>query len=123
MLIKVRTYHPIRRLILIRFTSPIVGVSLFIVILFGLVIWIDQTCHTKETSVSSRFPQHIYDLEKLNRINEAKRCFQPAINDRLPNFKLLEDVFEAETTPQPDNGIFFHETSCSKDGMIRLNAR
>lgn len=35
----------------------------------------------------------------------------------------LHDVMESAKTPTPGRSIFFHETSCSADGQIRLNAR
>uniref|UniRef100_A0A182QPW0 Alpha 1,4-glycosyltransferase domain-containing protein n=1 Tax=Anopheles farauti TaxID=69004 RepID=A0A182QPW0_9DIPT len=48
-------------------------------------------------------------------------CFQITLP---PDDDVLEDI--QQSSPQPtDDGrnVFFHETSCSKDGIIRLNAR
>uniref|UniRef100_A0A182MJS3 Alpha 1,4-glycosyltransferase domain-containing protein n=1 Tax=Anopheles culicifacies TaxID=139723 RepID=A0A182MJS3_9DIPT len=53
-------------------------------------------------------------------------CFQivHGTGDDPDDNKLLNDV--QQSTPQPtDDGrnVFFHETSCSRDGIVRLNAR
>lgn len=122
MLIKVKI---IRRFTLFRFTSSVLSVSLFIIILFGLAIWIDQTCNIEESSVNTRLLSNFVDNSKeLQRINGAKCCFWPTNNERFTDLKLLEDIVEAAIKPQSNgNGIFFHETSCSKNGIIQLNAR
>lgn len=51
----------------------------------------------------------------------AKKCFRHTATDI--NIKFLEDVMESPRKPTPGKSIFFHETSCSKDGLIRLNGR
>ncbi|XP_052892304.1 lactosylceramide 4-alpha-galactosyltransferase-like [Anopheles moucheti] len=51
-------------------------------------------------------------------------CFQIVHGVDLEDEKLLDDV--QQSVPQPTNdgrNVFFHETSCSKDGIVRLNAR
>lgn len=39
------------------------------------------------------------------------------------NIILLDDISHSEKKPQPGKSIFFHETSCARDGLITLNAR
>uniref|UniRef100_A0AAG5D802 Alpha 1,4-glycosyltransferase domain-containing protein n=1 Tax=Anopheles atroparvus TaxID=41427 RepID=A0AAG5D802_ANOAO len=54
----------------------------------------------------------------------SQNCFQYFYGDDDADDSLLDDV--QLSSPQPaDDGrsIFFHETSCSKDGLVRLNAR
>lgn len=61
---------------------------------------------------------------KLSDISAAKNCFKytPGM---LQHFEIhfLEDI--VLSTKQPKNGknIFFHETSCSTNGLVKLNAR
>lgn len=57
----------------------------------------------------------------------AKKCFHRKTFDGDEKFnqiiKYFEDVLESSKSPTPGKTIFFHETSCSSDGLIRLNGR
>lgn len=58
-------------------------------------------------------------------VARAKQCFRlnAAIGDEISTIKFFEDVMEAKRKPRPGRSIFFHETSCSRDGTVHLNAR
>lgn len=57
-------------------------------------------------------------------VARAKQCFHfTAIGDELRTINFFEDVLESKRKPTPGRSIFFHETSCSHDGIINLNAR
>lgn len=59
-------------------------------------------------------------------VARAKECFHlnaAAIGDDISSINFFEDVMESKRKPTPGRSIFFHETSCSKDGLIHLNAR
>lgn len=57
-------------------------------------------------------------------IKNAKKCFQrSAKQDDDSTISYLIDLMESKKMPQKGKTIFFHETSCSKDGLVRLNAR
>lgn len=57
-------------------------------------------------------------------VARAKQCFQlNGISDDLSSINFFEDVMESKRKPTPGRSIFFHETSCSKDGLVHLNAR
>lgn len=57
-------------------------------------------------------------------VARAKQCFQlNGIGDDLSSINFFEDVMESKRKPTPGRSIFFHETSCSKDGLVHLNAR
>lgn len=55
------------------------------------------------------------------QVEEAKNCFRLKVDSQ--EVLLLDDVMEAEKKPTPGKSIFFHETSCSTNGLISLNAR
>lgn len=57
----------------------------------------------------------------VKRMQSLQKCFQ--LNAKIQSVLLLEDVLEAELKPKPDKSIFFHETSCSRDGRIKLTPR
>lgn len=54
------------------------------------------------------------------------KCF--GLNADLPvesyqDIVFLEDISHSAKKPQPGKSIFFHETSCARNGQITLNAR
>lgn len=49
-----------------------------------------------------------------------KNCFARVFSDTT---KVLENVQKSNKQPERGRNIFFHETSCSADGVIKLNAR
>lgn len=54
---------------------------------------------------------------------EKRMCYLSSQTEELPNdLKLLPDILDA-VQPTLGNSIFFHETSCSTDRRIALNAR
>lgn len=56
----------------------------------------------------------------------GKQCYEDllfATNDPTKLEGRLHDVMESAKQPTPGRSIFFHETSCSVDGTIKLNAR
>lgn len=122
MLIKVRTYRPIRRFILIQFTFPVLSVSLFIVILFATAIWLNKTCKMDLSIENTSTFSHVYSFKEVQRINDAKMCFWPKI-DNYDDVMLLSDVLTPEIKPKPGKSIFFHETSCTENSKVHLNAR
>lgn len=52
-------------------------------------------------------------------LRESKKCYDLKIQDK--NLVLLDDIMKAP--PQPDNNIFFHDTTCSGNGRINFNMR
>uniref|UniRef100_A0A182SSX3 Alpha 1,4-glycosyltransferase domain-containing protein n=1 Tax=Anopheles maculatus TaxID=74869 RepID=A0A182SSX3_9DIPT len=70
------------------------------------------------------FASAVYILYSWIPDTPIPNCFQAVHGAELEDDTLLQDL--QQSTPQPtDDGrnIFFHETSCSKDGDVRLNAR
>lgn len=71
---------------------------------------------------------HLY--VRRNLIVIGKQCYQDIIFQIESNSVTvkesedrLHDVLESAKLPTPGRSIFFHETSCSVDGTIKLNAR
>lgn len=58
-------------------------------------------------------------------IARAKQCFHlnAANGDEMSKINFFDDIMESKRMPTPGQSIFFHETSCSKDGLVYLNAR
>lgn len=55
-------------------------------------------------------------------VTKAKECFRLKSIEKS-SILLFEDVMESKRMPTPGKSIFFHETSCSKTGLVQLNAR
>lgn len=105
MILQVKTVKARRRFLCVRLRFSLSNVCFLLVILTTALIWIVKWC----------------ELEKLEKIKQAKGSCWPELN--VTALKLLEDVLEAEFKPRPDRSIFFHETSCTKNGTVILNAR
>lgn len=61
-----------------------------------------------------------------NSVIVSKACYLPKQMDDSnydESIDYLKDIAYAEPAPRPGQSIFFHETSCSSDGMVRLTAR
>lgn len=58
-------------------------------------------------------------------VTVSKQCFRlnPKIRDNIAHINFFEDVMRSKKKPISGKSIFFHETSCSKDGLFQLNAR
>lgn len=58
-------------------------------------------------------------------VERAKQCFRltTALGDAISTINFFEDVMESKRKPTPGRSVFFHETSCAKDGLVHLNAR
>lgn len=59
------------------------------------------------------------------RIN-MKKCFRhKSVVETEANHAIifLDDIMQAKKRPQKGRSIFFHETTCSENGLVRLNAR
>lgn len=121
MMIRVKTYRPFRRSISIRFGFPLLSTCFFTVLLFGIVIWFAKTCEKEKPMKKLQVSQS--NFEEMLRIEKAKRCFRPKDQGIYDNLELLDDILEADKVPQPDQSIFFHETSCTQNGVVLLNAR
>lgn len=52
-------------------------------------------------------------------------CYQRTTNKHNNEYEInyLKDVMEADRQPNTGDSIFFHETTCSKSGLVHLNSR
>lgn len=56
----------------------------------------------------------------------AKKCFRHkniVESETAQTIEFLDDVMASKKQPGHGNNIFFHETSCLNDQLVRLNAR
>lgn len=132
LLLKVTTFKPIRRIVLIRFTFSLYVTILLMMIFIGSTVWITRNCELREIIVQNQQSQHFVRVEnsknirnfsEIFKIKEAKRCFLPRDNRIYDGINLLEDVLDSGKRPTPGKSIFFHETSCTKNGIVVLNPR
>lgn len=136
LLLKVTTFKPIRRIILIRFTFSLYITCILMVILVGSTIWINSNCEMEmiqsknqrnqpESRIFESFqrPKEVLNFNENFQIEKAKSCFVPKNHSIYSGIELLEDVLKSEKRPKPGKSIFFHETSCTEDGIVVLNAR
>lgn len=58
-------------------------------------------------------------------VRKAKQCFKLNVspNVAVGSIQFFDDVIKSNRKPTPGKSIFFHETSCSKNGIVQLNAR
>lgn len=57
---------------------------------------------------------------------KAKQCFRRPVDigpAAAPSIAYFPDLLRSARRPKMGKTIFFHETSCSGDGFVRLNAR
>lgn len=117
MIIQVQTGKPYQRFLFVRFRFSLLSVCLLLVIMVATFIWFSNLCELQKLHQSK-------DVKMINTIEKAKNCYRSKNKHEMFNdLKWLEDVLEAAYTPKPDKSIFFHETSCTHDGLLRLNAR
>lgn len=56
-----------------------------------------------------------------NKIRERKKCYQ--INKSINEIKFFEDITETAHQPDANQAIFFHDTSCTANGLAHLHVR
>lgn len=60
----------------------------------------------------------------LKTLNNNKQCYQSYVNNTNNNqLKNIQSLEESILNNSKSNNIFFHQTNCIHDGVIRLNAR
>ncbi|KXJ71251.1 hypothetical protein RP20_CCG021053 [Aedes albopictus] len=62
----------------------------------------------------------LYIMYSIDSQRPHENCFAREFPDP---FRVLEDIQKSHKQPKHGRNIFFHETSCSADGVIKLNAR
>lgn len=62
-------------------------------------------------------------IEQSMSTPECYKLSKSIKNDDEYSIKYLVDVMDAAEMPTPGKSIFFHETTCSKTGLVHLNSR
>lgn len=57
------------------------------------------------------------------QMRNGRPCFQRQLPDNDESIIFFPDLMEAEKKPTPSKTIFFLETTCSGDGLVRLKPR
>lgn len=59
---------------------------------------------------------------KSTKLNNISQCYFSTAK-HADAIKYFEDILDAKKQPTPGKAIFFHETGCSRSGIIKLNAK
>lgn len=65
------------------------------------------------------FEQPISMLKPMTHGN-ISWCYKSRVDNSIRYF---DDVSDARKQPTRGKSVFFHETSCTKDGIVRLNSK
>lgn len=117
---KSKNYESFPRFVLIRCAFSLILMCFILSMLMSLLVLMGTLSTLNESMSLSRISR---DFEEILRIKESKKCFWPSNGGIYDDLELLEEILEAEIKPKPGKSIFFHETSCTKNGIISLNAR
>lgn len=62
---------------------------------------------------------------RINNVNNKIMCYKNVeANESVPtSIVYFDDILNAKKQPIPGAAIFFHETSCSETGLVKLNAK
>ncbi|XP_052865868.1 lactosylceramide 4-alpha-galactosyltransferase-like [Anopheles cruzii] len=89
-----------------------------------MTIWIAPKRYKRRISCVLLIFAGVYFLYTWEPVPPGHNCFQNMPDDDGDRIQLLEELSQAALQPTSDGrNIFFHETSCSADGVLRLSAR
>lgn len=95
--------------------------TLFLIIAvtsLGALKWFSAGTVESQAEKVNRSAQ--FDFKSIEaKLNDKGRCYVPHASDTLAYFP---DILDDEQQPEPDNDIFFLETSC-QSGVVTLNAK
>lgn len=74
---------------------------------------------TSERRCKKSVPKFDFESIKL-KLNDKSRCYMPPVKESIEYFS---DILDDEYQPEPDEDIFFLETSCSLTGITALNVK
>lgn len=89
-----------------------------------VVLFVTILTDSRWLQSSSRFKFKTPSLNDLkpSEMNDINRCYYKS-SDSNDTFRYFDDILDAETQPTPGKAIFFHETTCSRTGVVNLNAK
>lgn len=97
--------------------------TLFLLLLWMLIYCIINVLQVEqEKQLNSRSTSIVYQIQK-------QKCFNSSLdyyNNNTGNSSIcfLDDILQSkECQPKPGNSIFFHETTCGSDYIVKLSAR
>lgn len=62
-------------------------------------------------------------VDKTAAATLSQNSIDSRANGGIDGVRYFEDILDSKWQPTPGKTIFFHETSCSKSGIIELNAK
>lgn len=91
------------------------------VFLLAIVLVFTVTILSESNILSSRwfFPS-LEEFQPVKSSNDINRCYKLPTDTSIDYF---EDILDGEKQPISGKTIFFHETTCSKTGIVKLNAK
>lgn len=87
-----------------------------------LLLIIERKFAVKEKKVESN-PEE--NEESVLESGDPKACYQRTTGRQDGEYEIryLKDVLDADLKPNNGESIIFHETTCSKSGLVQLNSR
>lgn len=90
----------------------------------SVVLFVTILTDSRFLQSTSRFKFKTPSVNDLipSELNDISRCYYKS-SDSNDSFRYFDDILDAEKQPTPGKAIFFHETTCSKTGVVNLNAK
>lgn len=70
---------------------------------------------------NNKFKIPSVDELEPKEFNNVNRCYKSP--DPHSSIEYFDDILNSEQQPLPGQAIFFHETTCTKTGIVQLNAK
>lgn len=87
----------------------------------GLVIIVTIFTDSNILMKKTEFIPSIAELEPI-QFNNGSQCYLSTAK-HANAIKYFDDILDAKKQPTIGKAIFFHETRCSKNGIVKLNAK
>lgn len=93
------------------FRAPINNRNLIILLIIFVLLFL----------LSSLLSRSNLNMFNRTRIREGKKCYQ--LNKSINEIRFFEDITGTVDQPDANQAIFFHDTSCSTNGIAHLHVR
>lgn len=83
----------------------------------------EKVVHKVKTSTKEITESKKMDSTLKSRAKKSQDCYQRTATNHINDYKIeyLEDVMDR--IPNTGENIFFHETTCSRSGLVHLSSR
>lgn len=96
-------------------------------ILAAIFLVIIVTILTADSSVLLKRNESVPSVVELepSEFNRLSQCYKSPdkSSHMISSINYFEDILDATVQPKQGETIFFHETTCTKTGIVQLNAK